>query len=519
MRSFYPGRGAAFRENCASPGREVTRAFAPSHRAATFRITRLALRAQSLSMSTRKQNPVDGNTTPGRAQYDAAIALIRSRSPVQRKLGRKQLDDLADEGQIDTLEYFADWCRTGGQLEWAEAWALYAYAGGESFQLIEVAYEWIFGKDGWDRSLFKGPTTRGRDPRRGLKLLNWAARRGDVGAVYYLAQLYQNGGSFPSDDRRALAWTRRGVALGDEDCITDLGVRYFYGRGVRRDWKRAHELYRRAAAIGGASAAFNLGLQYEHGDGVRKNARLAAQWMKRAAELDTTSGWLRLADYYFDGHGVPRSRGRALGCLRRAGSRGEREIATRKLWGKGLALDVKGGRTFLLARIRAGDIDAMTALADWYHDVKEDYARAADLYRRAARKGNSDAMTSLHDCLSDGHPHLVKNDRVALRWLRRAIALDFDGAYYRMGERLVAGKGVKRNVPKGLRFIRRSMEQHIGNAFQAMGQLLLARARTRAQVQKALEHFLEARRLGVDQVEAEISECRKRLRAKSGRRA
>src|SRR5690349_7755682 len=180
-------------------------------------------------MSTRTTKPVDRFAARARARYVAAVTLIRSRSKARRKLGRTQLDELADEGQVDALQYMADWCRDGGRLEWAEAWALHAFAGGESFPLVEVAYDWIFGKDGWDRSLFKGPTTRGRDPRRGLRLLHWAARRGDAGAVYYLAQLYQNGGSFPTDKRRALWWMRRGVALGDEDCITDLGVRYFYG--------------------------------------------------------------------------------------------------------------------------------------------------------------------------------------------------------------------------------------------------------------------------------------------------
>src|SRR6185436_6103936 len=130
---------------------------------------------------------------------------------------------------------------------------------------------------------------------------------------------------------------------------------------------------------------------------------------------------ISLADFHFEGRGVPRSASRALACLRRAGSRGECEIGRRKLWGEGLELDVKGGRTVLLARIRAGDTEAMEKLGDWYHDVKEDYARATELYRRAARKGSGDAMASLHDCLSDGHPHPEKKDRVALRWLRRAL--------------------------------------------------------------------------------------------------
>jgi uncharacterized protein len=444
-----------------------------------------------------------------------------SRSSAQSSAGAKQLVELANAGHVDALAYMCGWCLSYRQLEKAEQWALKALERGEYLPLVKVALDWIYGKEGWDRSLLQAPTTRGRDPRRGLRLLTWAARRGVVGAISYLACFHQDGGSFGSNEQRALLWTRRGAALGDPDCITNLGVRYFYGNGVRRDRGRATALYRRAAALDEPSAAYNLGLQYQHGDGVRKNARLAVHWMRRATELGTSSGWLRLADYYFEGSGVPLDKSRGLACLRRAQRttwRADREIARRKLWGEGLRLDVKGGLAILRARIRAGDTEAMERLGDWYHDVKEDYPRAVVLYRRAARLGSSDGMTSLHDCLSGDHARVSKNDRAALRWLRRALALENDGAYYRMGERLVAGKGVTRNVPKGLKFIRRSIDAHIGNASQAMGEILLARARRHDEVREALGHLLEARRLGVDQVESSIRECRRRLR-RSARRS
>lgn len=223
-----------------------------------------------------------------RARFKRAVALHTSRSASKSNEGRKLLRELADAGQIDTLVYMSDWCRDVGQLKWAEKWARHAFAGGESVPVVEVAYEWIYGKEGWDRSVMGSPKTRGRDPQRGLRLLTWAARRGDVGAIYSLSQVYGDRAFSGADDARAVMWTRRGAALKDSDCITNLGVRYFYGEGVRRDPNRAKTLYRRAAALGCPSAAANLRRMYEHGDGVRKNARLAAQWNRRAAKLIKT---------------------------------------------------------------------------------------------------------------------------------------------------------------------------------------------------------------------------------------
>lgn len=453
--------------------------------------------------------------TRNRARFQEAIANVRSRSAARSKRGEADMHALVAEGNKDALLFLCDWCIETGRLAWAEQWAELALKAGEYAPLVETAYAWIYGKDGWQRAMLRGPMTRGRDPRRGLRILTRAARRGEIGAIYYLSQIHEDGGFLGSNDALALRWTRRGAALGDEDCITNLGLRYFYGKGVRRDRQRALALYRRAAAIGSAYASYNIGLHYEHGDVVPRNERTAARWMRRAGELGNPSGWLRLADYCFDGRGVRRSARRGLAYLRRAQRetwRGDREIARRKLWGEGLALDVKGGLSILRERIRRRDAEAMWILATWYHDAKEDYARATRLYRRGAELGDVDSMCSLHDCLSGGHGSVRKDDRAALRWLRRALALDDDGACYRMGERLVEGRGVRRDARKGLRLIQRSIDARIGNASQAMGDIILERARTRGQARAALEHFLEARRLGVDDVDARIRECRKRLR-------
>ncbi|MBK7876520.1 MAG: sel1 repeat family protein [Planctomycetes bacterium] len=448
--------------------------------------------------------------------FQAADRLLRARRPASWKQGKARMAEVARADHVPALEAMVEVELEERALVRAERWAWRAFELGKYLPLVEVAWDWVFGKDGWSRSLPNAATTHGRDPRRGRRLLERAARRGDVGAIYWLTQLLDGPSPLGRHPRAAHAWRRRGAALGDPDCLTDLGVRAFRGDGVERDVGRAVQFYRRAARLGGAEAAHNLGLCSLHGDGVPRDARVAKRWMKRAEELGNVSGTLQLARFHFEGVGGPRDARKGLACLRRAQKttwRADRELARRKLWGDGLRRDVRAGLALLRARERVGDAKAMRLHADWLHDERRDYGEAARLYRRAATSGDVDAMLALHDCLAAGHGLAVRrNDRSALRWLGRAIELEADGAWYRMGERLVRGQGVVRDVRRGMRLVQRSIDREEHDARLVLGELLLERARSRTDLRRALATLLEARARGVEDVERPIRECRQRLR-------
>lgn len=449
-------------------------------------------------------------------EFAAADRLLRARRRGTWNEGKARMAELARAGHLPAVEAMVEIELEERALVRAEGWAWTALERGLAEPLAEVAWTWVYGRDGWRRSRLHAPATRGRNPRRGLRLLERAARLEYSGACNWLAFLLDEPSPLGRDERAAITWTRRGAALGNLACTTRLGVKHFHGQGVPRSVARAVAYYRRAASRGSGEAAHNLGLCYLHGDGVPRNARTAMRWMKRAEELGNDSGTLQLARFHFEGLGGPRDARKGLACLRRAQKstwRADRELARRKLWGDGLRRDVRAGLATLRARVRAEDTEAMVLLGDWLHDERRKYAEAVRLYRRAAELGNSNAMWSLHDCLGPGHGRAVPQDVAqALRWLDRAVALGDEEALHRLGEHQVRGVVVRKDVRRGLRNLERAIELGSVEALRVKGELLLERARSRVELRRALDLLLDARSCGVEDVERPIRECRRRLR-------
>lgn len=110
-----------------------------------------------------------------------------------------------------------------------------------------------------------------------------AAEAGDGRAARLLGVMYDSGEGVAQDRGQALRWYERAAGLGDAGGMFNVAVSYDSGMGVARDGRTAARWYARAAARHFGRAEYNLALMYESGDGVRHDPAAAFRLFRDAA--------------------------------------------------------------------------------------------------------------------------------------------------------------------------------------------------------------------------------------------
>lgn len=115
--------------------------------------------------------------------------------------------------------------------------------------------------------------------------LQKAANLGFAPAQFYLAKLYETGGSgIKKDLSEARRWTQRAAEAGDARAMHNLALYEFNGEGGPKDQPDAAHWFTRAAAQGVVDSQYNLGRLYENGGyGVPQNKTEAYKWYLIAA--------------------------------------------------------------------------------------------------------------------------------------------------------------------------------------------------------------------------------------------
>ena len=134
-----------------------------------------------------------------------------------------------------------------------------------------------------------------------LPALEYAAKRGVLGAQLKLARIYARARDVPKDDAKAFTYYQQiadqqadispssPIAKYVAEAFVALGE--YYARRHSRDAARgatrsyAADLFRHAASyFGNAEAQYRLARLYMNGDGVEKNVGLAVNWLATAAK-------------------------------------------------------------------------------------------------------------------------------------------------------------------------------------------------------------------------------------------
>ncbi|KAF9939361.1 hypothetical protein BGZ67_009586 [Mortierella alpina] len=184
----------------------------------------------------------------------------------------------------------------------------------------------------------------------------------------------------------------------------ELGLRYLEGDGVDRNRAEAVERFRRAAFLGSARAQYKLGLMYKDGEGVLRDPTMGAEWLQKAA---------------IQGH--PQSQ-TCLGIAYRDGDEG----------------------------------------------VKQDYARALDLFRAAASQDDTSGYYNLGQMYMFGRG-VVESPEEAVRWYRKAADQASAEAQTELGSLYLAGKVMEQDYSRAVEYMSKAADQGYPDAMLRLG--------------------------------------------------
>jgi len=129
----------------------------------------------------------------------------------------------------------------------------------------------------------------------------------------------------------------------------------------------------------------------------------------------------------------------------------------------------------LTQRAEAGDRTAMRTLAETYYagrnGAEQDFAKAAEWFRRLARQGDVRAQTSLGLMYARGYG-VPKDLAQAHRWWNFAAVQNDPGAQYNLGLTYVQGEGVEIDHERAARWFREAARRGHVQAQYNLGLLL-----------------------------------------------
>lgn len=161
--------------------------------------------------------------------------------------------------------------------------------------------------------------------------LEYAAKRGVLGAQVKLARAYASGRDVPKDDAKAFAYFEQiadnqadinpssPIAKYAAEAFVALGQYYLDGipeRPLAANPDYAVHLFRHAASyFGDAEAQYRLARLYMNGTGVEKNVGLAVNWLAIAAKKQHAAAQATLGEILWRGEGVRERRARGLALI------------------------------------------------------------------------------------------------------------------------------------------------------------------------------------------------------------
>lgn len=168
-------------------------------------------------------------------------------------------------------------------------------------------------------------------PAAALPALEYAAKRGVLGAQVKLARAYASGRDVPKDDAKAFTYFEQiadqqadispssPVAKYAAEAFVALGQYYLDGiasRPLEANPPYAVDLFRHAASyFGDAEAQYRLARLYMNGTGVEKNVGLAVNWLAIAAKKQHAASQATLGEILWRGQEVRERRTRGLALI------------------------------------------------------------------------------------------------------------------------------------------------------------------------------------------------------------
>lgn len=236
--------------------------------------------------------------------------------------------------------------------------------------------------------------------------------QGNMFGIYAMARNFDLGTCTERDEKAAVEKYKALERLDFPLAMARLGMYYVYGYGVRKNIRRGIKILQRGVDMGIIDCIYMLAEMKVGKDIVSKDVEGARQMYRQciadgySVALDSLA-----ATYYFDYEHGTTSTGDTL----------------------------REGIRLLNDGVRKGDARCMSSLAFAYNQETENmglkYDPAASLrwYRKAAERGDRNAMVRLGDMYYYGNNGLSEDNAEAWRWYKKAAALNYNEGYYRLG--------------------------------------------------------------------------------------
>ena len=244
--------------------------------------------------------------------------------------------------------------------------------------------------------------------------------------VYFLARCYHTGKSCKQNYEKAFYYYSLAAEQQHSWSLVYLGQLYELGHGTDRNYDKAFSCYHQAAKLGDARAFNRLGLCYKKGLGAKIDPQLEIEAYGNASDKGFIWGTYNLAACYTFGRCVDKDMEKAFTLLNKKGVRNlscaQNLLGLCYMHGK-TRLDIRKGLMFYRKAASKGNTDAIMNLGNHYF-LKKNYGKAIKFYLKAAKERNCQAVHALAICFENGFG-VERNTDIAFQLYQKACRLGY----------------------------------------------------------------------------------------------
>lgn len=270
------------------------------------------------------------------------------------------------------------------------------------------------------------------------KYLGMLADAGNAEYQYNVALGYLN---WKKPDK-AVPWLKKAAKKGNIGAIFYLGRMMYRGTGIQQDREQGIALMTKAADSGLPGACLEMGKIYLAGDDVKRDAKKGAAYLSNAAGISGEAGWT-LAKCYLKGDGVEKDYYQAAQWMAEYAGSHKKDIA--KL------LDDDNSQVFK---------QYLEGLHHYY--IEKDYDAALKVFKLVAKEKIDEGVTMQALCLANKN-YARNNDKKAAKLMAKAASTS-SLAKYHMATMLFKGQGVKKDKEKAVELLKSAAEEGIAEA-------------------------------------------------------
>lgn len=396
------------------------------------------------------------------------------------------------------------------------------------------------------RKSFYGSALEEPDEERGVWLYEQEAEKGNVLALFDLAEIYKNGNT--EEKEKSAVYYQRAVkgwkVLAEKENLTNhqkgtilykLGKCYDRGYGVEQDVDQAKKYYQSAESKGNNYAAYSLGnifyyqekdheTAYEHyrkgvsdqyrknpfgdyqfavlsekGIGGKEGEVQAEQYFEQALngfiqldkDINDPKLEYRMGYMFYQGIGTEQDTEKALGYLKKATVKGHAYAE----WLIGKIYLEKGkkeeGINWLKKAAEHENPLAQYTIGKLYlkgEEVEKNLMKAKELFQKAAQQEHEYAQYYLGKMYLLGED-TEQNIEEAVKWFEKASENGNQYAQYQLGKIYLTGINGNQNMKKALEWLKKSAEQNNQYAQYMLGKIYMNGVGVEKNLQEAVKWF------------------------------